>query len=131
MRKSWLANLDLQIGLIGEAAELTYEYTHLGAGADSLTAIIDGKDEFLEVLKKAKRPAIIIGTGMLAREDGGGIVAQIATLAEATGVVSDDWNGFNILHNAASRVGALDLGFVPGKGGKSTAQILDGAASAK
>ena len=37
------------------------------------------------------------------------------------------WNGFNILHTAASRVAALDLGFVPGEGGRDVAGIVDGA----
>jgi NADH-quinone oxidoreductase subunit G len=33
-------------------------------------------------------------------------------------MVQDDWNGFNVLHTAAARVGGLDLGFVPGEGGR-------------
>ena len=37
-----------------------------------------------------------------------------------------EWHGFNVLHTAAARVGALDLGFVPGANGKSLAQMLDG-----
>jgi NADH-quinone oxidoreductase subunit G len=39
------------------------------------------------------------------------------------------WNGFNVLHTAASRVGALDLGFLPQAGGRDIRGILDGAAS--
>ena len=37
-----------------------------------------------------------------------------------------DWNGFNVLHTAAARVGGLDLGFVPGPGGRDVAGILAG-----
>ncbi|HME92039.1 MAG TPA: molybdopterin-dependent oxidoreductase, partial [Myxococcaceae bacterium] len=48
-------------------------------------------------------------------------------LAEAYGFVRDDWNGFNVLHTAAARVGGLDLGFVPGEGGRDLRGILDGA----
>jgi NADH-quinone oxidoreductase subunit G len=44
-------------------------------------------------------------------------------------MIRDDWNGFNVLHTAASRVGGLDCGFVPGEGGLDTDGILDGAAS--
>src|SRR5690606_34422380 len=40
----------------------------------------------------------------------------------------DDWCGFNVLHTAAARVGGLDLGLVPGEGGRDVAGILDGAA---
>ena len=41
--------------------------------------------------------------------------------------VRDDWNGFAVLHTAASRVGGLDLGLVPGEGGRDVAGILAGA----
>jgi NADH-quinone oxidoreductase subunit G len=36
----------------------------------------------------------------------------------------EGWNGFNVLHLAAARVGGLDLCFVPGPGGRDTAGIL-------
>jgi NADH dehydrogenase/NADH:ubiquinone oxidoreductase subunit G len=39
-------------------------------------------------------------------------------LAKSLGVIKDDWNGFNVLHTEAAQVGALDIGFVPGEGGK-------------
>jgi NADH-quinone oxidoreductase subunit G len=42
-------------------------------------------------------------------------------------MVRDGWNGFNMLHTAAGRVGGLDVGFVPGEGGRDVAGILDGA----
>ena len=51
-----------------------------------------------------------------------------ALIAESCGVVKDGWNGFNVLHTAAARVGGLDLGLVPGSGGRDVAGILDGAA---
>jgi NADH-quinone oxidoreductase subunit G len=44
-------------------------------------------------------------------------------------MVREDWNGFNVLHVAAARVGGLDLGFVPGPGGRNTARILAGCES--
>jgi NADH-quinone oxidoreductase subunit G len=42
-------------------------------------------------------------------------------------VAREGWNGFNFLHRAAGRVAALDLGFVPGEGGRDLDGILDGA----
>ena len=60
---------------------------------------------------------LIIGTGALRRKDGAAILAAARALAESAGMVRDGWNGFNVLHLAASRVGGLDLGFVPGQGG--------------
>jgi hypothetical protein len=34
-------------------------------------------------------------------------------LVEKANVVKEGWNGYNVLHDAASRVAALDLGFLP------------------
>jgi len=45
-------------------------------------------------------------------------------MAQSLGVVKDGWNGFNVLHTAAARVGGLDLGFVPGEAGKNTAEMV-------
>ena len=127
LRKAWLENLDLQIGLIGEEANLTYEATYLGAGPQTLASLARGEGAFFDVLNKAARPALIIGMGALARDDGRAILAEAAKLAEAVGAVKQGWNGFNILHSAAARVGALDVGFLPGEGGKDVAGILQAA----
>jgi NADH-quinone oxidoreductase subunit G len=70
---------------------------------------------------------LILGQGALARPDGAAILALARHVAEETGMVGKDWNGFNVLHTAAARVGGLDLGFVPGKGGKDVEGILAGA----
>jgi NADH-quinone oxidoreductase subunit G len=68
---------------------------------------------------------VIVGQGALARPDGEGVLHLARTLAERFGMVNDDWNGFNVLHTAAARVGGLDLGLVPGEGGKDVAGILE------
>ena len=128
IRKTWLSS-DVKIGMIGEAVDLTYPYEHLGSGPATLGDVISGRHSFLEVLKTAERPMIILGMGALAREDGSVVWAEAARLAETVGAVSDNWNGFNVLHTAAGRVGGLDVGFVPGENGRSTATILDGAAA--
>ena len=70
---------------------------------------------------------IIVGMGALNREDGDAVLAATRAIAEKFGMVAGEWNGFNVLHTAASRVGGLDLGFVPGEGGLATNDILDGA----
>ncbi|MGU3574913.1 NADH-quinone oxidoreductase subunit NuoG [Brucellaceae bacterium C25G] len=114
----------LTVGVIGERAELRYEYSYLGAGADTLNDVLSGKNEFANVLKNASKPLIIIGQGALAGENGADVLAASAKLADQVGALSDDWNGFSVLHTAASRVGALDLGFVPGEGGLKAADML-------
>ncbi|WP_022711738.1 NADH-quinone oxidoreductase subunit NuoG [Pseudochrobactrum sp. AO18b] len=114
----------LQIGLIGEQADLRYAYNYLGAGSDTLAQVASGKDKFFDVLKNAQRPLILIGQGALTGETGEAVLAQAAALANAVGAVSEEWNGFAVLHTAAARVGALDLGFVPGEGGANAADMV-------
>ncbi len=117
IRKRWRTG-ELQVAVIGEQADLTYDYHYVGAGPDSLKQFETHKKA------KAKRPMMIIGAGAFARKDGAAIMKSAAKAAEALGVVQDDWNGFNVLHTAAGRVGGLDLGFVPGEGGKNTGEML-------
>ena len=64
--------------------------------------------------------------GALAREDGAAVLALARELADKLGAVRDDWNGFAVLHTAAARVGGLDLGLVPGAGGRDVEGILAG-----
>ncbi len=128
LRKAWLGG-DCDIALIGEAVDLTYDYDHLGENADALSDLVTSTKGFARKLKSAKRPAIIIGSGVLSHVDASKILNICSDLAKKYNVVSGDWNGWNILHTAASRVGGLDMGFVPGDGGRSTTEILDAAAS--
>jgi NADH-quinone oxidoreductase subunit G len=125
LRKIWLNNLDVKIGLVGEQNDLSYEYDYLGAGPETLTALADGEGAYFSALRDANNPVIIIGMGALARSDGAAILAAAARFADKVGAVRGDWNGFNVLHTAASRVGALDLGFLPGEGGRDFAGIID------
>ncbi|MEW5728322.1 MAG: NADH-quinone oxidoreductase subunit NuoG, partial [Pseudomonadota bacterium] len=127
IRKRWLQG-GFKVGRIGHKSDLTYKYEWLGDNATVLADIASGKHPFLEVLKAAKNPAIILGQGALVGADGAAILALARKLAEAAGVVKDGWNGFNVLHTAAARVGGLDLGFVPQAGGRDVAGIVDGAA---
>jgi NADH-quinone oxidoreductase subunit G len=114
------------IGVIGEQGELRYGYEYLGTGTDTLTGLLDGSVKFAAKLKKAERPMIIVGQGALSRADGLAVLSAVAKLAENVGAVKADWNGLAVLHTAASRVGGLDLGFVPGKGGKTASEMLTG-----
>ncbi|MEP0520858.1 MAG: NADH-quinone oxidoreductase subunit NuoG [Hyphomicrobiales bacterium] len=126
IRKRWRMG-EFPIAVIGEQNDLAYDYDYLGAGPDSLSELANGKSEFLKVMKNAKRPMIIIGQGALTRKDSSGIFGAIAKLAADTGVIAEGWNGFNVLHTAASRVGGLDIGFVPEEGGLDTRQMLKSA----
>ncbi|MBC7953478.1 MAG: NADH-quinone oxidoreductase subunit G, partial [Rhodospirillaceae bacterium] len=127
IRKRYLKG-GFKAAVIGPKADLTFKHEYLGDSASVLADMASGKHPFFEVLKTAKKPAIILGQGALAREDGAAILALAKTLADASGVVAEGWNGFNVLHTAAARVGGLDLGFVPQAGGRDVAGIVDGAA---
>lgn len=126
IRKRYLRG-NVAIGVIGDALDLTYKYQHVGATADTLAKIADGSHEFAAKLKAAKKPMLILGMATLSRTDGTAILAAARQVAETCGLVKDGWNGFNVLHTAAARVGGLDVGFVPSAGGKDTRGILDSA----
>src|SRR5215212_9056268 len=124
IRKRYLSG-NCPIASIGPAVDFTYPVERLGAGPATLRELADGKLGFAEKLKTAKNPLIIVGMGALARDDGAAVLA----LARSLAAVRDDWNGFAVLHTAAARVGGLDLGLVPGPGGRDVAGILAGAQS--
>jgi NADH-quinone oxidoreductase subunit G len=123
IRKRWRMG-NFPIGLIGEKADLTYAYDYLGGGAETLAGLADSR--FAEALKAAERPLILVGAGAFARKDGAAIASLAAKAAVDFGAVKEGWNGFAVLHNAASRVAALDLGLVPGPGGLDAAQMAAG-----
>jgi NADH-quinone oxidoreductase subunit G len=114
IRKRWRQS-SVAIALIGERADLTYPCEYLGAGPQTLKDVLDGKQSFAAVLRDAKRPMVIVGAAAAARADGAAVLAAAAKLAQGGGWDAG-WNGFNVLHTAASRVAGLDLSFVPGKG---------------
>ena len=108
IRKAWINGA--KIGLVGPKVDLTYEYAHVGEDSDAARSLLDHK--FGDVLKK--KSIVIIGQGALLGADGETVLANAIALAEAT-------NGkIMVLHTAASRVGAMDLGFAT-KGGMDTA----------
>jgi NADH-quinone oxidoreductase subunit G len=124
IRKRW-RSAPTKIALVGAKVDLAYPYEYLGAGPDTLADIASGKHAFAEVLKAASKPMVIVGQGAYARADGLAVLSLAARIALAASTGKDSaWNGFNVLHAVAARVAGLDLGFVPGKGGKDVAGIL-------
>jgi NADH-quinone oxidoreductase subunit G len=119
IRKRWLAG-GCKIGVIGPQMDLTYRTTHVGTGPQALADL----GAFAEVLEAAERPMIVLGAGAVARADGAAVLAAARALAQKVGAVGEGWNGFNLLQRAASRVGGLDIDFMPGNGGLDTAGIL-------
>ncbi|EIE20556.1 NADH:ubiquinone oxidoreductase 76 kDa subunit, partial [Coccomyxa subellipsoidea C-169] len=110
IRKTFLDGA--HVALVGEEVDLTFPVEHLGAGPDALAAILKGSP-MLKRLKEAARPAVIVGPGVLNRPDSAAVMQQVHELVEKAEVVKDGWNGYNVLHDTASRVAALDIGFAP------------------
>ena len=121
IRKRWRMARNFAIGVIGPKAPLTYPYDYLGAGPETLGDI--ARHSFADVMRKAERPLVLVGAGAFARPDGAAVASLAAKAAIELGAVKDGWNGFSVLHHAASRVGALDLGVVPSEGGLTARQM--------
>ena len=100
---------------IGPVTDLTYKVEWLG---DDLSALAKAPKLLAEALKSAERPAIIVGGGAL-RYDG--VHGAALAFAKKFKLVRDGWNGFNVLHFAAARMGGLMLGYAHDGGIKKLA----------
>ncbi|MEM9146111.1 MAG: NADH-quinone oxidoreductase subunit NuoG [Pseudomonadota bacterium] len=114
IRKAWLAGGE--VARIGASVDLSYPAYEIGTGPEALTGA--SRDELLKNMQGMQRKVVVIGQAALARPDGVAVMGQAMALAEEGGAK------FLVLHTAAARVGALDLGFVH-EGGVVGA--LDGA----
>lgn len=123
IRKTWLEK-KVPVGLIGTPTELTYPYEHLGTSPKDIEVLTKARSGFAKQIKDAKNPMIIIGTGALRHKDGYDLHALLKQYAEKIGAVREDWNGFNVLHTAAGRVGAMDVGFLPQRGGHDIYEMV-------
>ena len=102
---------------IGPVTDLTYKVEWLG---DDLSALAKAPKALAEALKAAARPAIIVGGGAL-RYDG--VHGAALAFAKKFNLVRDGWNGFNVLHFAAARMGGLMLGYAHDGGIKKLAAL--------
>nr|XP_054768057.1 NADH-ubiquinone oxidoreductase 75 kDa subunit, mitochondrial-like [Lytechinus pictus] len=116
IRKSWIHN-DLQVALVGQQVDLTYDHEHIGDSTAILKQLADGSHPFSKTLKAAKNPMIVVGSGAFQRSDGAAIHAAVTSLAQAVRASSgapQDWRVLNVLQRVASQVAALDLGYQAG-----------------
>jgi NADH-quinone oxidoreductase subunit G len=95
----------VKVYTIGQDIDQSYKTHHLGNDA-SLVANLPA--DVLEALSKAERPMIIVGGGALSVD---GVHGAALALADKVGAVKDGWNGFNVVHFSASRMGGLMLGY--------------------
>ncbi len=104
IRKSWINGA--QVSLIGQAVDLTYEYAHLGADRQALLDLVANA-------AAVEGAVVVIGQGALNEADGEAVLGQTMKLVEAMGAK------LLVLHTAAGRVGALDVGAVTEGGVKA------------
>lgn len=107
--------LERGMSVVSVGCDFSYNYAvdHLGDDIDLLRQIYVGEHGLGEALTRAKNPMVIVGQDALVHERGHDILLYAAKIAEKFRVVREDWNGFNVLHRAAARVGGLDIGFLP------------------
>ena len=101
IRKAWLTGAS--VAVVGEAVDLTYGYDHLGTGRAALDELV-GKERDDTV--KEVPTVVIVGQGALSGADGEAVLAAVMAFCEASA------SKLLVLHTAASRVGAMDLGCV-------------------
>lgn len=131
IRRAWRQGA-ARVALVGAWCDPGYPVEHLGTGAAALAELAEGRGAFAEVLRSAQRPMVIVGAGAAARADGASILALAARIAlQASAGKESGWNGFNVLHSAASRVAGLDLGLVAGDGRLDVAGMLEAAAKGR
>ena len=89
---------------IGPEIDLTYPVTWLG---NDLSLLGNLPRDVTDAFAAAERPALILGGGGLKAGAQGATLALVGPL----GLIRDNWNGYNVLHMAASRMGGLMLGY--------------------
>ncbi|MDI9409763.1 MAG: molybdopterin-dependent oxidoreductase, partial [Candidatus Pacebacteria bacterium] len=131
IRKRYLTG-KVKIALVGAAVDLTYPYLHLGDDASVLKDLTNGKtkgevETFRSQLLAAESPMVIVGDGVFAREDAAALTVALDQFIDHFGIVRDGWNGYNCLQRSTGIATGLEVGFIPGLGGKSTAEIFKAA----
>ena len=110
IRKAYINN-DCKIGLIGKKLDLTYKYEHLSDSIEHINDLLNNNSPFSEVLKNSKKSLIIIGNSAINYRDGKEVLNVCSEIAKKYNVANNNFNGFNILQQDISKVGAVDIGF--------------------
>ena len=115
---------EYKIGVIGFNNDLTFDFDFLGENPSIVEDILIGNNNFCDDLSSMNKPLMILGQGALIGEDAENFQNICIDLAYKFNFINNDWNGFNVLHSAASRAGAMSIGFLPSDKGMITDEIL-------
>ncbi|QRW25983.1 NADH-ubiquinone oxidoreductase 78 kDa subunit [Rhizoctonia solani] len=125
----WL-HAQVEVGLIGEEADLSYSHEWLGKDSAALENFLGGKadSEFAKVWANAKKPLIVVGSAVAESPAGSQVLATIARYASSdkqkTRFLSEEWNGLNVLQRAASRAAAYDVGYAAASSSGTTPKFI-------
>ena len=115
---------EYKIGVIGFNNDLTFDFNFLGENPSIVEDILIENNNFCNDLLSMKKPLMILGQGALIGKDAQNFQNICIELAYKFNFINNDWNGFNVLHSAASRAGAMSIGFFPSGKGMITEEII-------
>ena len=115
---------EYKIGVIGFNNDLTFDFNFLGENPSIVEDILIENNNFCNDLSSMKKPLMILGQGALIGKDAQNFQNICIELAYKFNFINNDWNGFNVLHSAASRAGAMSIGFFPSGKGMITEEII-------
>jgi len=122
LRKS--RNDEYKIGVIGFNNDLNFDFDFLGENPSIVEDILNENNNFCDDLSSMKKPLMILGQGALIGKDAQNFQNICIEIAYKFNFINNDWNGFNVLHSAASRAGAMSIGFFPKDKGMITEEII-------
>ena len=118
IRKSYLNN-NIDIFSIGNVGDLTYPYTPLDNSTKVINEIINNKNNLSNLIKKSKKPILILGQSLLKMKSAPYIFEELKKYLLINNKINSEWNALNILSNNASTVGAYDLGLLSSTNGSN------------
>ena len=153
------------IGAVDNQIDYSYPVKNLGCDVAALRDLLDGKGQFYQILKNAKSPLIILGEGALAGSSSAAssltYKLSLSLAIDVGAIVFDDeqqnnleqssqtqnsqtqnsqenktnWQGFALLHHAASRLNGLYADLLPDSqenaSALDTASIIQGVKNGK
>lgn len=109
IRKQWMRS-PMEIGFVGEDFESTFKYQKLGESANDVKSALSG--EFGKKLAEAKKPMILIGSGVTDHADAKAVFESVGAFVEKNANFNtEEWKGYNVLQRTASSTGAYEIGF--------------------
>ena len=97
---------------VGKKPDFCLPYDIVSENISALEDVLNGSGDVAALLKRAKKPMIIVGFPVLKRPDAAAVMDLIYKISSLFGVIRDDWNGYNFLTGKVSVLGALELGLI-------------------